>query len=101
MKIKKGDTVIITIGKDRTRQGKVDRIYPKSEKVLIENMNLYKKHVQKTESTPQGGVVEIPRPLPISNVMLICSKCKKPARVRYELKDGKKLRICKKCGKQN
>jgi len=101
MKIKKGDTVIVTAGKDRARQGKVERVYPKSETVLVENMNLYKKHVQKSEQNPQGGVVEIPRPLPVSNIMLVCKKCKKPARTKYEVKDGKKIRICKKCRKEN
>ena len=101
MKIKKGDTIIVTTGKDKTRQGKVDRVYPKTERVLVENINLYKKHVQKSKETPQGGIVEIPRPLPVSNIMLICKKCKKPGRTKYEVKDGKKIRICKKCGKEN
>lgn len=95
MKIIKGDTVQIITGKDKGRTGKVDRVYPKSEKILIENINMVKKAVRKSEQMPKGGIIDIPRPLHVSNVMVIDPKTKKPARVGYEVKDGKKTRIFK------
>lgn len=100
MKIKKGDTIYVLAGKDKGRTGKVVKIYPKSEKVLIENINMYKKHMQKSEQMPKGGVVDVARPLNVSNVMTMCQKCKKPTRIGYLLNDKKKIRICKKCNKE-
>lgn len=99
MKIKKGDTIQVITGKDKGRTGKVERVYPKSEKILVENMNMYKKHVAKSEQMPKGGVVDLSRPLRISNAMFLCPKCKKPSRVGYKIVDTKKIRICKKCTK--
>lgn len=99
MKIKKGDTVKIVIGKDNGKTGKVDRVYSGAGKLLIENLNLFKKAIKKTEQTPNGGIVDVPRPLNASNVMLVCPNCKKPTRVGYAVKEGKKTRFCKKCNK--
>ncbi len=96
MKIKAGDTVRIITGKDKGREGKVMRTYPKSEKAMIENLNMFKKHVKKTEQTPQGGVVEVPRPIHISNIMIVDSKTKKPSRIGYQVEDGVKKRLIKK-----
>ncbi len=97
LKIRKGDKVKIIYGKDKGKEGVVEKVYPKSGKLLIPGINLYKKHVKKSEQFPQGGVVEIPRPIDVSKVMLICPKCKKPTRVGYKLTGDKKFRICKKC----
>lgn len=97
MKIRKGDKVKVIYGKDRGREGIVEKVYRKAMKVLIPGINLYKKHVKKSEQFPQGGVVEIPRPIHVSKVMLICPNCKNPTRVGYKLVEGKKFRICKKC----
>lgn len=99
MKIKKGDTIQVIAGKDKGRQGKVERVYAKSEKILIENINMYKKHVQKSEQMPKGGVVDISRPLTVSNIMFLCPKCKKISRIGYTIIETKKMRICKKCNK--
>jgi len=96
MKIRKGDTVLVITGKDKGRTGKVDRVYIKSDTVLIENINMVKKTVRKTEQTPQGGLIDVPRPLHVSNVMAVDPKSKKPARVGYQVKDGKKERVFKK-----
>lgn len=96
MKIRKGDTILVIAGKDKGRTGTIDRVYPKSETVLIEGINMVKKTVKKSEQTPQGGLVDVPRPLHVSNVMAVDPKTKKPARVGYEIKDGKKSRIFKK-----
>ncbi len=100
MKIKKADKVKIIAGKDKGREGKVERVYQKQNKLLIEGINLYKKHIKKSDKVPQGGVVEVPRPLEASKVILICPKCGKTTRLGYEVKKGKKIRICKKCKSQ-
>ncbi len=97
MKIRKGDKVRVIYGKDKGREGVVEKVYKKARKVLIPGINIYKKHIKKSEQFPQGGVVEIPRPIDISKVMLICPKCGKPTRVGYKISGGQKFRICKKC----
>lgn len=97
MKIKKGDKVKVITGKDKGREGTVERVYEKSEKVVIPQINIYKKHVRKNEQMPQGGVVELPRPLNAAKVMIICPKCSKITRVGYQIKGDKKVRVCKKC----
>ncbi len=97
MKIKKGDKVKVVYGKDKGREGVVEQVYTKSNKILIPKINIYKKHIKKNEKLPQGGVVEVPRPLDAFKVELICPKCGKLTRVGYEIVKGKKYRVCKKC----
>lgn len=97
MKIKKGDKVKIMVGKDKGRDGVVERVYRKSEKILVQGVNLFKRHLKKSEQSPQGGIVDVPRPLLISKVSLICPKCRKIARVGYKIEKNKKSRICRKC----
>lgn len=97
MKIHKGDKVKIIAGKDKGRNGVVDRVYPKSNRILIPKINIYKKHIKKSDKMPQGGVVEVPRPLDVSKVMLICPRCGKITRIGYKVEKNKKIRICRKC----
>ncbi|KKQ23624.1 MAG: 50S ribosomal protein L24 [Candidatus Roizmanbacteria bacterium GW2011_GWC2_37_13] len=97
MKIKKGDKIRVMAGKDKGREGKVEKVYKKSNKILISNINVYKRHVKKNEKMPQGGIVDVPRPLDASKVMLICPKCGKATRVGFKIEKNKKLRVCKKC----
>lgn len=97
MKLKKGDKVKIIYGKDKGKQGIVERVYQKNNQILIPAINIYKKHIKKSEKVPQGGIVEVPRPLAASKVMLICPKCGKTTRVGYEVVKGRKFRVCKKC----
>ena len=101
MKIKKDDTVLIISGKDRGRKGKVLEVYPKNDIVMVEGMNIRKKHVKPKKSGEKGQIVEMPGPMSISNVKLICPKCKKATRVGYKIeeekKGKKKYRLCKKC----
>ncbi|OGK21764.1 50S ribosomal protein L24 [Candidatus Roizmanbacteria bacterium RIFCSPHIGHO2_02_FULL_37_15] len=97
MKIKKGDKVKVVYGKDRGREGAVLGVYPKSNKLLIQGVNIYKKHIKKNEKLPQGGVVEIPRSLSAAKVMLVCPKCGKETRVGFEIVKARKYRVCKKC----
>ncbi len=98
MKLKNGDKIRVLYGKDKGREGVISRIYSNQEKILIDGINIYKKHIKKTETTPQGGVVELPRPLAVSKVAIICGKCKKLTRIGYKSENGRKFRICKKCG---
>lgn len=86
------------VGKDKGREGIVEKIYKNQRKVLILGINLYKKHIQKNEKMPQGGVVEMPRSLAVAKIMLVCPKCAKPTRVGYVREKNKKQRNCKKCG---
>jgi len=97
MKIKKGDKVKVIYGKDKGRNGVVEKVYPKSNKVLIANINVYKRHVKKSEQMPKGGIIDVPRPLDVEKVMLVCSKCGKATRVGFRVEKDKKIRICKKC----
>lgn len=97
MKIKKGDTVKVLVGKDRGKTGKVEKIYPKKDKVLVSGVNIYKKHMKSQGERKPGGIIDIPRPLPRSKVALLCPKCKQPTRVGYKINPTGKKRICKKC----
>jgi len=97
MKIKKGDTVLIISGKDRGRKAKVIEALPKQGRLLIEGINLRKKHVKPKKSGEKGQIVETPAPLNASDVKLICPKCGKAVRVEYKIEGKKKYRICKKC----
>ncbi|MFN7088823.1 MAG: 50S ribosomal protein L24 [Candidatus Paceibacteria bacterium] len=98
MRIKKGDNVLIISGKDRGRLGKVIRSLPSELKVVVEGVNIRKKHVRARRQGEKGQMVHLPAPIPISNVKLVCPKCKKAGRVSYKLEGKSKFRICKRCG---
>lgn len=98
LRIKKGDTVMVVSGKDNKKTGKILRIYSKNDRVLVEGLNIIKKHVRSRGNAP-GGIEEREAPIHVSNVMLFCSKCNKPVRVRRTLlENGEKIRTCAKCG---
>jgi large subunit ribosomal protein L24 len=98
MKIKKNDNVLVIAGKDKGKKGKVRFAYPKHQKVIVEGVNFVKKHARATGQARQAGIIDREAPLAISNVMLLCEKCHKPARIGYRfLEDGKKVRYCKNC----
>lgn len=98
MKILKNDKVFITTGKDRGKTGEVTRVLLKTGQVVVTGINIVKKAVKPSKKTPQGGIVELTKPLNVSNVAVICPKCGKAARLSYVIaKDGKKARVCKKC----
>lgn len=99
MKIKKGDKVKILLGKDRNKEGKVMMVLAKEKKVFIEGVNLYKRHVKKMGDI-EGGIIDMPKPLNISNVALICPSCNKVTRVGYLINANTKVRVCKKCKKE-
>jgi large subunit ribosomal protein L24 len=98
MKIRKGDNVLITTGKDNGKKGKVRKVLPKKNTVIVEGLNMIKRHSRTRGQARQGGIIEMEAPIGISNVALICTKCSKPVRVGFRiLPDGKKARICKAC----
>jgi len=105
MNIKKGDTVLIITGKDRGKQGTVSRAMPQLNKVIIEGLNIVKKHVRPQGQTRQGGVIDKAMPIDVSNTMLICTECGEPTRVGHDRRpvgvDQKlrPVRVCKKCHK--
>ena len=100
MKIKKGDQVLIISGKDRGRKGKVLEVLFRENRVVVEGINIRKKHIRPKRSGEKGQIVQLPAPLHISNVKLICKNCGKPTRAGFKIEAGKKYRICKKCGQQ-
>jgi len=97
VRIRKGDKVKVIKGKDRGREGTVERVLPRERKVVVTGLNIYKKAVRARRQDQKGGIMEITKPLPVENVMLVCPKCQKPTRVGYQIVGDKKLRFCKKC----
>lgn len=98
MRIKKGDEVKILLGKDSGKKGKIVRVFAKTDRVAVEGLNLRKKHARSRQAEKKGEVILIPAPVAVSKVQLICPRCSKATRVRYEISAGGKTRICKKCG---
>ena len=98
MKIRKNDNVLVIAGKDKGKKGRIRFVYPKHERVLVEGINLLKKHARAVGRARQAGIIEREAPVHISDVMLLCSKCNHPARVGFRfLEDVKKVRICRVC----
>lgn len=97
MKIKKGDNVKIIKGKDNGKNGKVLRVFPQDNKILVEGLNMFKKHSRPKKQGEKGEVIQITRPLAVSNAMIICNACSKTTRVGYKITNGAKERFCKKC----
>ncbi|MFM1654472.1 50S ribosomal protein L24 [Brevibacillus sp. B_LB10_24] len=99
MHVKKGDTVIVITGKDKGKKGRVLAAYPKKDRVLVEGVNLVKKHTRPSQANPQGGIVTQEAAIHVSNVSLIDPKSGQPTRVGYKVLDnGKKVRVAKKSG---
>lgn len=97
MKLKKGDKVRVMVGKDRGREGTVDQLWPRQEKVTIAGVNVYKRHSKPRGEGQKGGIIDFVRPLPAANVVLICPKCKQVTRVGFKLTQKEKVRTCRKC----
>lgn len=98
MKIRKGDTVLIISGKDKGKKAKIMEVLPKEGRIIVEGVNLKKKHVKPKRSGEKGQLVTISAPFDVSNVKLICPKCGKAVRLGYKIEAKKKYRVCKKCG---
>jgi large subunit ribosomal protein L24 len=100
MKLKKGDTVLIISGKDRGKKGKILEAFPKDGRILVEGVNLRKKHQRPKKSGEKGQIISMPGPISISNAKLICPKCGKPTRAGFKILNKNKIRICKKCNQE-
>ena len=99
MSIKKDDLVVVLSGKDKGKQGKVLEVQPKSGKVVVENINVVSRHTKPRKQGDQGGILKKEAPLYACKVQRVCPKCGKPTRAAHKVQaDGKKVRICKKCG---
>ncbi len=97
--IKKDDYVKVIAGKDRGKQGRVLRVFPRQGRLTVERINMIKRHTRVTQQVPQGGIIEREGKIHMSNVMLICTKCERGVRVGHRrLEDGRKVRVCRRCG---
>ena len=98
LNVKKGDTVVVISGKDKGKQGKILAAMPEDQRVIVQNVNMITAHVKPRKQGEEGGIVKREAAIYASKVQVVCPKCGKNTRVGYELKDGKKVRTCKKCG---
>ncbi|MCD6255093.1 MAG: 50S ribosomal protein L24 [Deltaproteobacteria bacterium] len=97
--VRRDDRVMVIAGKDRGKIGKILKVFPKKQLVIVEKVNVVKRHARPSPTTGKGGIIEKEAPIHISNVMIMCDKCMKPVRVGHKfLEDGRKVRYCKKCG---
>ncbi len=97
--VRRGDTVGVIAGKERGKRGKVLRVLQDKDRVIVEKINMVKKHQRPTPKVRQGGIIEREGPLHLSNVLLVCSRCDRPVRTGTKiLGDGRKMRVCKRCG---
>jgi large subunit ribosomal protein L24 len=100
-RIKKDDKVKVLTGKDKGKIGKVLKIERKTQRAVIENINIVKVHQKPSQANPRGGITDKTMPIHVSNLMLMCNNCVKPTRVGIkQLEDGKRVRVCKKCNEQ-
>jgi large subunit ribosomal protein L24 len=99
LRIRKGDRVRVLTGKDRGKEGEVSRALPAEGRVIVDGINVAKKHQKATRATMQGGIIDKDMPIPVANVALVCPTCGAATRVGYRIEDdGNKVRLCKKCG---
>ena len=98
MNVRKDDTVIVLSGKDKGKQGKVLTAMPADGKVIVEGVNVAKKHKKPRKQGEQGGIIKMETPIYACKVQVVCPKCGKPTRVAHKVENGKSVRVCKKCG---
>ena len=97
--VKRGDTVAVIAGKERGKRGKVLIVLPAKRRVIVEKVNMIKRHQRPTQKLRQGGIIEREGTLNLSNVMVVCGKCDRPTRTGIQiLAEGKKVRVCRRCG---
>ncbi|HXS15500.1 MAG TPA: 50S ribosomal protein L24 [Candidatus Saccharimonadales bacterium] len=100
MKLKKGDEIRVVAGKDKGKSGKIEAVLTKENRVLVMGVNEYKKHQKGRMEGQKSEIITITKPLPVANVQMVCPKCKKLTRVGYQVEKDKKVRVCRKCGKE-
>ena len=101
LRVKNGDRVVVIAGKDKGKIGNIKKVMPSDNKVVVEGANMVTK-AQKPQPMAgiQGGLIKLEAPLDASKVMIVCPACEKPTRIKHDVVDGKKVRVCKKCGEQ-
>lgn len=97
MKVRKNDNVIVICGKDKGKKSKVRLAYPEKQRVLVDGVNMIKKHSKRRGVARQAGIIQREAPIHVSNLMLICNKCNRPVRVGFRVVEGKKVRTCAAC----
>lgn len=100
LRIKKGDTVVLRVGKDAGKRGKVIAVMPGDAHIIIEGVNMFKRHTRARQAGKKGSIVEYPASLHVSKVLFVCPECSKPTRVGFVRKDGTRMRVCKKCKRE-
>ena len=99
MKLRKGDQVQVIAGKDLGKTGEITRVLVDAEKVIVDGVNVAKRHQRATKATMQGGIIDKDMPIHVSNVAIVCTSCGKHTRIGYRLDGDAKVRVCRKCGK--
>lgn len=97
MKLRKGDTVQVIRGRDRGATGTVSHVFRENDRVTVQGVNMYTKHVRPKKQGEKGQSVQVPRAVALANLMVVCPSCKKPSRMGYRMEGNKKVRICKRC----
>ena len=97
MKLKKGDKVRVMAGKDQGKEAKIERIFPKDNRVVLPGINMSKRHLKSKGEGKPGGIIDVNRPIPVDKVSFICLKCSEPTRIGFKFINDKKVRICRKC----
>lgn len=98
MSIRKGDKVRVIAGKDKGKESRVLRAFPEKQRLVVEYVNMIKKHQRPSQRQPQGGILEVEGTIHVSNVMLLCPSCGQASRLARRREDGQRVRVCKKCG---
>lgn len=98
LSVRKGDQVLVIAGKDKGKRGQIERVFPEANRVIVEGVNMVKRHRRRVPGSLQAGIIDMPAPLNRANVMLICPSCNEGSRVGHTiLPDGTHVRVCKKC----
>lgn len=100
MKLKKGDLVKIVTGKDKGREGKIEKVLPQIKKILVQGVNQYKRHLKARAQGQKSEIAMITKPLAEASVALICPHCKKQTRIGFKMEKNDKIRVCRKCDKK-
>jgi large subunit ribosomal protein L24 len=101
LRVKRDDTVQVLAGRERGKRGKVREVQVKNDRVIVAEVNIAKRHMKPGRNARQAGIIDVEQPLHISNVGIVCPKCDRPVRIgARELDDGRRVRVCKRCGEQ-
>ncbi len=101
MKLKKGDEVVVLLGRDKGKKGKISAVLPRDRQVIVDGVNVLKRHTKPGAKHPKGGILDVTHPMPAGKVALVCPNCKKPTRVGWQVNvKGDKHRVCRKCKKE-